>query len=380
MKKIICVLTCVLMFTLMLVGCGGGDKQAAKSNDGKIKIGVSIWSSTDVLGSQCKRIIDAAADALNVEVQYVDQGHVSEKVTASVESLVAAGCQGIIICNSSDTEMASAIKTCNDNGVYLAQFFRVIDKNKNADIYEQAVKSPYYMGAVHENEVENGKKLVQILIDKKCRNIGLIGWEQGDATWLGRWEGCKAGVEEWNAAHPSDQVKLSDPQYAGTSSEGGAKAAEALMSADPTLDALIPAGGGGDPLQGAIAAVERAGKTQSIKIVSTDFLPDLGERLENGSIAGESGGHYCDPLYAFMMVYNAIKGNYTGIENNFIDVQFPYLYVSSSKDYGEYDKYFVKQLPYTSDELVEMAKLPQDQLKEAASKLSIEDAAARSAK
>lgn len=380
MKKIICVLTCVLMFTLMLVGCGGGDKQAAKSDNGKIKIGVSIWSSTDVLGSQCKRIIDAAADALNVEVQYVDQGHVSEKVTASVESLVAAGCQGIIICNSSDTEMASAIKTCNDNGVYLAQFFRVIDKNKNADIYEQAVKSPYYMGAVHENEVENGKKLVQILIDKKCRNIGLIGWEQGDATWLGRWEGYKAGVDEWNAAHPSDQVKLSDPQYAGTSSEGGAKAAEALMSADPTLDALIPAGGGGDPLQGAIAAVERAGKTQSIKIVSTDFLPDLGERLENGSIAGESGGHYCDPLYAFMMVYNAIKGNYTGIENNFIDVQFPYLYVSSSKDYGEYDKYFVKQLPYTSDELVEMAKLPLDQLKEAASKLSIEDAAARSAK
>lgn len=380
MKKIICVLTCVLMFTLMLVGCGGGDKQAAKSADGKIKIGVSIWSSTDVLGSQCKRIIDAAADALNVEVQYVDQGHVSEKVTASVESLVAAGCQGIIICNSSDTEMASAIKTCNDNGVYLAQFFRIIDKNKNADIYEQAVKSPYYMGAVHENEVENGKKLVQILIDKKCRNIGLIGWEQGDATWLGRWEGYKAGVEEWNAAHPSDQVKLSDPQYAGTSSEGGAKAAEALMSADPTLDALIPAGGGGDPLQGAIAAVERAGKTQSIKIVSTDFLPDLGERLENGSIAGESGGHYCDPLYAFMMVYNAIKGNYTGIENNFIDVQFPYLYVSSSKDYGEYDKYFVKQLPYTNDELVEMAKLPLDQLKEAASKLSIEDAAARSAK
>ncbi len=380
MKKIICVLTCVLMFTLMLVGCGGGDKQAAKSADGKIKIGVSIWSSTDVLGSQCKRIIDAAADALNVEVQYVDQGHVSEKVTASVESLVAAGCQGIIICNSSDTEMASAIKTCNDNGVYLAQFFRVIDKNKNADIYEQAVKSPYYIGAVHENEVENGKKLVQILIDKKCRNIGLIGWEQGDATWLGRWEGYKAGVEEWNAAHPSDQVKLSDPQYAGTSSEGGAKAAEALMSADPTLDALIPAGGGGDPLQGAIAAVERAGKTQSIKIVSTDFLPDLGERLENGSIAGESGGHFCDPLYAFMMVYNAIKGNYTGIENNFIDVQFPYLYVSSSKDYGEYDKYFVKQLPYTNDELVEMAKLPLDQLKEAASKLSIEDAAARSAK
>lgn len=115
-----------------------------------------------------------------------------------------------------------------------------------------------------------------------CRNIGLIGWEQGDATWLGRWKGYKAGVEAWNKAHPDDLVVLSEPQYAGTSSEGGSKAAEALMAANPKLDALIPAGGGGDPLQGAIAAVERAGKTGKIKIVSTDFLPDLGERLTNG--------------------------------------------------------------------------------------------------
>ncbi len=354
---------------------------AASGIDNKdIKIGVSIWSSTDVLGSQCKLILDEAAKALGVQVQYVDQGHVSEKVTASVEQLAAAGCQGIIICNASDTEMTSAIKTANDNKVYLAQFFRVISKDNSADIYEMATQSPYYIGAVHENEPENGEKLVQILLDKGDRNIGLIGWEQGDATWLGRWEGYKAGVENWNKEHPDDQAKLSEPQYAGTSSEGGSKAAEALMSADPTLDALIPAGGGGDPLQGAIAAVERAGKVQDIDIVSTDFLPDLGERLENGSMAGESGGHYCDPLIAFMMVYNAIKGNYSGFEGKFEDVPFPYLYVSSADDYKAYEQYFVDQLPYTDEELVEMSELDLEGLKEAASKISIEDAAARAGK
>ena len=282
--------------------------QAIENSD--IKIGVSIWSSTDVLGSYCKKILDEAADALGVQVQYVDQAHVSEKVTASVEQLVASGCQGIIICNSSDTEMTSAIKTANNNKVYLAQFFRIISKEANPGIYRMATKSPYYIGAVHEDEPANGKRLVSILLDKGCRNIGLIGWEQGDATWLGRWEGYRAGVEQWNKDHPDDQAKLTEPQYAGTSSEGGSKAAEALMAANPKLDALIPAGGGGDPLLGAVAAVERAGKTGAIKIVSTDFLPDLGERLVNGSMAGQSGGHYCDPLIAFMAVYNAIKGNY----------------------------------------------------------------------
>ncbi len=393
-KKLISIGLSLLMFGSMLAGCGNAGSgnssagnssaasassgQAAAASDEPIKIGVSIWSSTDVLGSQCKLILDEAAEALGVQVMYVDQGHVSEKVTASVEQLCAAGCQGIIICNSSDTEMASAIKTCNDNQVYLAQFFRIISQENSADIYQAALDSEYYVGAVHENEPENGEKLVQILLERGDRNIGLIGWEQGDATWLGRWEGYKAGVEKWNAAHPDDQAVLSEPQYAGTSSEGGSKAAEALMSANPDLDALIPAGGGGDPLQGAIAAVERAGKTDQIDIVSTDFLPDLGERLANGSMAGESGGHYCDPLFAFMAVYNAIKGNYKDFGGKFEDIKFPYLYVASPEDYKDYEKYFVDQLPYTPEELVQMSNLDMEGLKAAAAALSIEDAAARS--
>lgn len=48
--------------------------------------------------------------------------------------------------------------------------------------------------------------------------------------------------------------------------------------------------------------------------------------------------------------------------------------------YGDYDKYFVKQLPFTATELVEMSKLTLDDLKAAASRISIEDAASRAAK
>ncbi|HCE74782.1 MAG TPA: hypothetical protein DEP67_10350, partial [Lachnospiraceae bacterium] len=338
-RRLVSAVLSAAMIGSMMAGATVAQADTIDNKD--ITIGVSIWSSTDVLGSQCKKILDEAAKALGVNVQYVDQGHVSEKVTASVEQLCAAGCQGIIICNSADSEMQSAIATCNANQVYLAQFFRVISEENSKDIYDLAKASDYYVGAVHENEPENGEKLVNILLDKGCRDIGLIGWEQGDATWLGRWEGYKAGVDKWNKDHPDDQAALSEPQYAGTTSEGGAKAANALMSADPKLDALIPAGGGGEPLQGAISAVEAAGKTKDISIVSTDFLPDLGERLENGSMAGESGGHYCDPLFAFLMVYNAIKGNYTDFAGTFNEINFPYLYVSSADDYKAYEKYFV---------------------------------------
>ncbi|MCI7094288.1 MAG: substrate-binding domain-containing protein [Lachnospiraceae bacterium] len=374
-RRLVSAVLSAAMIGSMMAGATVAQADTIDNKD--ITIGVSIWSSTDVLGSQCKKILDEAAKALGVNVQYVDQGHVSEKVTASVEQLCAAGCQGIIICNSADSEMQSAIATCNANQVYLAQFFRVISEENSKDIYDLAKASDYYVGAVHENEPENGEKLVNILLDKGCRDIGLIGWEQGDATWIGRWEGYKAGVDKWNKDHPDDQAALSEPQYAGTTSEGGAKAANALMSADPKLDALIPAGGGGEPLQGAISAVEAAGKTKDISIVSTDFLPDLGERLENGSMAGESGGHYCDPLFAFLMVYNAIKGNYTDFAGTFNEINFPYLYVSSADDYKAYEKYFVDQLPYTDQEIVDLSNESFEDLTKSAESLSIEDAAAR---
>ena len=270
--------------------------------------------------------------------------------------------------------MASAIKTCNDNKVYLAQFFRIISSENSPEIYKMAQESPYYVGAVHEDEVANGQELMRILTEEKgCRDIGLIGWEQGDATFLGRWDGYKKGLDAWNSAHADDPATLSEPQYAGTSSDGGRQAAEALMAADPNIDALIPAGGGGDPLQGAIAAVEGAGKTGQIAIVSTDFLPDLGERLENGSMAGESGGHYCDPLFAFMLVYNAIKGNYKVATDSFEEVKFPYLFVASKEDYDAYAKYFVDELPYTQDELKEMSELSITDLSAKAASLSLED-------
>ncbi len=372
MKKVIAlVLALVLVMSLALTACAEN-----------IKIGVSIWSSTDTLGSECKRIIDAAAEALgDVEVQYVDQAHISEQVTASAETLAMADCDGIIICNSASAEMGSVIKTCEDNEVYVAQFFRVIDPEANPDEYAQASASPYYVGAVHESEFDNGKTLVTILGEKGCRKIGLEGWEPGDATFLGRWDGYKAGVEAWNEAHADDKMEMLEPQYGRTTTDDGRKAAEAIIDANPDIDALIVAGGGGDTLLGAIAGIEAKGLTGKIAVVSTDFLPDLDVKLQTGAMAAESGGHYADPFFAFLMVYNAVKGNYEVSTDGFYDMVFPYMYVASPEDYANYAEYFTgDQLPYTADEIKELAGLSYEDLAAACAKLSVEDVVARHTK
>lgn len=392
MKKFLALIL-VLATTLSLVACSSSGSNGAApagtasaassgtgntaSNNGTIKIGVSIWSSTDVLGSQCKKMLDAAAQALGVQLMYVDQGHVSEKVTASVETLCAAGCKGIIICNSSDSEMTSSINTCNSAGVYLAQFFRIISKEKSPQIYSMGQSSQYYLGAVHEDEVVNGYNLANILIQKGKRFICLEGWTVGDATFLNRWTGYKKAVDEWNQAHPTDKVTLTQPVYANTSSEEGASVTKSFLNSYPKMDSLIVAGGGGDPLVGSIGAIKNAGKTGKIAVVSTDFLPDLGDQLASGGMTAESGGHFCDPLYAFMMVYNAVKGNYKKQANSIYEIKFPYLYVSSKADYDSYAKYFVDALPYNTKELQSMANGTFDELSKQATSLSIKDVQAR---
>lgn len=80
-----------------------------------------------------------------------------------------------------------------------------------------------------------------------------------------------------------------------------------------------------------------------------------------------------------MMVYNAIKATTADLKASSRS-SVPYLYVSSADDYKAYEQYFVDQLPYTDEELVEMSELDLEGLKEAASKISIEDAAARAGK
>ena len=372
MKKVIALVLALTMLCGLMVTAHADDK---------IKIGVSIWSSTDTLGSEVKRLIDAAADVLDVEVQWVDQAHISEQVTASAETLAMADCDGMIICNSASAEMGSVIKTCDENEMYVAQFFRVIDETANPDEYAQAKASKYYVGCVHESEFDNGKTLVTILGNKGCRKIGLEGWEPGDATFLGRWEGYKAGVEEWNAANPDAQIELLEPQYGRTTTDTGRATAEAIIDANPDIDALIVAGGGGDTLLGAIAGIEAKGLTGKIAVVSTDFLPDLDAKLESGAMAAESGGHYADPFFAFLMVYNAIKGNYATSEDGFYDMVFPYMFVDSPESYANYAAYFTgSELPYTADEIKALAELSYDDLAAACAALSVEDVVARHAK
>lgn len=377
-KRLVGAVLSGIMAMTMLTGAtafAADSTEEADSADSNITIGVSIWGTNESLGASVKKILDSEADALGVKLVYVEQNLKSEEVVASAENLCASGVDGIIMCNSADAEMAQVIPTCQQNKVYVSQFFRKItDEN----IQKLAEKSPYYLGTVHEDEEKNGYDLGTILIkDKGCRDLGIISYRVGDATANERIVGYQKAVEDWNNENPDDQVKLGDVVDDKQEAEDARQAVEGMIDADQSMDGLIVVGGGGKTLQGSLEAIKSKNKVGDIQVCSTDFPDNLHDLLADNEVAAMSGGHYADPFFSLMMVYNAVRGNFERPEDSFFEIKFPMMYVSSVEDYENYDKYFVQSLPYNEEEIKAISDESFEDLQKTAADLSIEDAAQR---
>ena len=121
-----------------------------------------------------------------------------------------------------------------------------------------------------------------------------------------------------------------------------------------------------------------------------DFDNTLEKMLKEGSITAIGGGHHSDPLFALLMVYNAINGAYN--EADFpLDVENNLIFIESLEDYGNYNKYvigynedFYNRQTFTMDEIRDLAitfnpNTTIEDIRNAASAMSIQDVMTRHA-
>ena len=375
-KRLISSFLIVTLVMSVFSGCAAQEKtdtEEVQETDA-VKIGVSIWSSSDVQGSRCKDILCEAADVMGIELVFVDTG--LSGVIPSVKQLIDEGCDGIIVCNSATSEMSEVIQACTESKVYLAQFFRTIDQDRDSEIYDEAKSSPYYVGAVHEDEIENGQVLMDGVLEAGARNVAVVGIQDDDSAWIDRYDGFVQSINTWNEKNPLDHANIADTYYAGATADGGREAALAITEKG-VADAVICAGGGGEPLLGMLSEFEIEENERIL--AASGFIDDLGDRIKSGEILLASGGNYCDPMFALMMVYSAIEGG-EDLSVRFNDVTLSYMFINSYNEFDEYREYFDFELPYTDEEIAELFAMSPKQLFDAAQKLSIEDAAKRAEK
>ncbi len=379
----------ILILTLLLglfTGCAAGGDKTAETPDAdvsdRIKIGILMWDRSDVFGSRCREMIDETAAALDIDVCYYDHHNDTALEIEGFKELAAEGCKGVIICNTSDVVMSEIIDLANEDHIYVAQFLRKINKGAYPEIYDKAVESAYFIGSVHENEIECGSMMTKMALDAGDRHIAVVSWGEDDNSWIWRREGIAREVEIWNAANPYEKVEFYEPQYSGITAEGGKNACRSIIDECKDVDAIIVAGGGGEPLLGVLGEISRAHAEEEIgkvDVVSTDFLDDLGERIDDGSMLGEAGGQAADPMFALIMVYNTITRapSYVGVPQYYKDVKLPYIFITSSDEYDDYYRHFVDEFPYTQEEMIEIAEMDYKDLIKKASKHSLDDTVKR---
>lgn len=396
MKRVLVIMLTLILAMVMIAGCGKTAVESADSNTAetaeasdanqdaaddmdageatsadRVKIGVSIWGVTDPLGQSVQKFLNYTAEALDCDVEFVGTGFDTEEMIASIENLCASGCDGILFCNASDGVMPKAIKICEENDVYLMQFFKKIN---DPEVLELLEASDYYLGTTHEDEIITGYNLGSVLGEMGVKNTCIISWNHGDPTAEDRYTGYKQAFEEYG-------IEIYAEQWEILAAEEAAKAAESFIAAYPDLESIVVTGGCGEPLAGTLSAIENRGKVGEIAVVSTDFIPTLREDLAAGKISAMSGGHWADPFFSFMTVYNVVVGGYH--LDGPVEILDDMVYVSSAEDMDNFNKWFMGEVPpFTTEEIQELAftynaDTTLDDLKAAAAALSLDDVMAR---
>ncbi len=342
-KYVLMMLVIVLLAAIVVVFGAAGCKAAPE--DKKIKMGMSFLNTSIPIANSAIKMVKAAAAALDVELIVLDDEFNPEKQVSNIENLIASGVDAAMICNSSEPVVTKMIKTTLDGKVPFGLFFRQIN---DPGIKQEAADSEYFVGYTHENETNNGYQLGKALAEKGGTKAVMITWNRGDATAEERWGGYVKAFEEFG-------VEVLAEQWDVLTGDKAAATVESYLAAYPELDIVVVVGGGGENTLGAISSIRNAGRTEDTLFATTDFVPDQLEMLKKGEIDAISGGHWVDPFFQFMLLYNAASGHPL-TDEPIAEVIVNYLFITSEEMQMQYDEWIGgDSLPYNDEEIRNLA-------------------------
>ena len=393
-------ITAIMLLIGLLAGCGNGaepattqseesqsasaaESESAASSESESdevaepplkKIAVIIMETDDSVMSSVKRLLDSAAEVLNVEITWKTGDTDAESQIKAVENAVAAGVDGIMIWPLSTAVIPKIHKVCNDAEVPMIQFFRGI---ADAQYAAQAEDEPYYLGYTTDDEALAAQTLMQQLADSGCKNICVITMFPGDATCDIRKANFLSTMDENGMTLLAESVITSVDKIDTQVME----ITKNFISTYPEMDGLVLSIGNIGVIEAARSAAESDDPEGRIKIVTFDHPDKNMVDMFEGNFVGMASGAYPDPLYSFIVMYNYLHG--TPLSDKPVKLLTNYLIVKSAEDAENFAKFINSEtLVYSQEEIKMMTKIYNpdftlDDLKQIISSYSLDDIAAR---
>jgi len=352
LKKTTTRLLAALMTVIVLLS-GGIMQVMAEDNAAefppKKTIAVIIQNTDDAVMSMVKKLLDSAAEALNVELLYKTGDLDGGAQIQAVENVIAAGVDGIMIWPLADTIVPKIQQMCGDAKIPFVHMFRgILDE----DIAALTKQNPYFLGYTTENEADASVKLTEILAANGNQNVCLVYFPPGDSTGVIRYN----TITETLAKEGINVLSECVLSYTSRPQTQVIDATNNFLATYPEMDSIFLLVGITGLLDGVRSVVESEDVLGKVNVVSFDHpATGIEEMFASGAFIGMASGGYVDPLFSFIILYNYLQG--TPLSDEPIELFMDYVIVTSYDEAVSFAKYYNSDfLVYTQEEIKMMTK------------------------
>ena len=272
----------------VIAGCGGqsatntadsGSPSPSASSAGgasKGTIGVSLLTSTNPFFSDMGKAIGEEAKANGMEATIVSADNDPAKQKDQVNDFIVKKVSAIILNPADSKSIGEAIKAANDAGIPVF----------TADIASLS-KDAKVVSHVATDNLDGGKLAGQAMIEalNGKGKIAILDHPEAESV-IQRTKGFEEVINAHNAKG-SGKITIVAKLPGGGEKDKSFKAAEDILQAHPDLNGIFAIN---DPSAlGAVAALEKAGKSGKVMVVGFDGQPEGRQAIKNGKI-------YADPI------------------------------------------------------------------------------------
>ncbi len=261
----------VFLLSLGLLSCSEASQDiSAKNDQTKMKVGVTLLTMTHPFFLEMIKGLEAEAGRQNFEIQIVSAEFDVAKQQNQVSDFIVQGVDAIILCPADSRAIGTTIKQANEAGIPVF----------TADIASLAGEGEVQAHVGIDN-LMGGRMAGELAIDALGQNgkIAIIDHPEVESVIL-RTRGFNQVIDE--ARQAGSQIEVVTTLPAGGSQDRAFRVAEDILQAHPDIDLFF--GINDESALGAVAAIEKAGKSESVKVIGLGGKKEALEAVDSGRL------------------------------------------------------------------------------------------------
>mgnify|MGYP000023549164 CR=1 FL=1 len=322
-KKCMLVVICLIFLLNMNVLAAG---------DGVFKIGVILYSYTDIQGQQLKSYGRYLEDHFNVEFNYVspastdDASHIT-----TLENLLATGVDAVI--SGYETSLENSIKLCSENGVYYA----VTLAEATQDL-EKVSGNPYFLGGVKQfgdNPAEMGAKYAEAVYQAGIKNIGISSFTP--ALFLDAPAIMEGFISRLAELYVDQDYQVYEPVYHFFDPAQISNTVTTYINQNPEMEAIYALGSGMDFVYPALI---NNNLIDRVNLLALGYNRAAGPGIKNGTIVMAGTSNITQAMAnSFALIYDKLNGY--SYDDWQVNASIDYPTFSTIEELIDFEKYVI---------------------------------------